>query len=945
MPILRPDEYQHTNPNYAFMDASQQRGGARTILNISEISTIPADKRAAGMLISVTFYDESSPGAVIGGEFKLLQYVNVDLTDVKFTDLTNWRDVSEIGAVSAVDVSYSNAVSGLTAVDVQAAIDELVVADTAITDLLATLGTAAFLDSGTESGNLGVLNSEGKFPESMIPSIAINTVQAVETIAERDALTGLVAGDVVIVTDSEETSPEPIPRTYMYNSLGTWTLIANPIGDLLLTAIISATDVQISSVYSAANATIPAANATDAGVMTNVMYSKLDGIEEGAEVNVNPDWDAVGTKAEILNKPTDVTDLSTHSIAELQDTFISNPAKDEGLIWSGTNWIPGKILVNLLQIKYADGVSIKTDTGGDSISLTLATTEYAGLISPAEKSAIANITEQEQSNWQTTDTNSKAYILNKPSDLTDLSNHSIGDLSDVDLTGVVNGAILVYNGTNWVVGSLATNLAVDTNTGTNTVIIESSTGDNATLPIASPTTPGVMTKEDKSKLDKFTVGTATGTILFLNASGNYVSTSAPTTAGQTLQWDGSTWIVSDASPSNTNLGTVREELYITITSSTGDNTDIPAASASQAGLILATEKVSLATINAGTAGQKARSNGASGITYVEDNSENVAFTPQTTTIFDPSVDTAKKALDAVDTEIAAIKDSTVSTNLGVLHNETTQKVDISSSTGDGISIDAATIVLPGIMTAGDKILLNTLVAGNTGQKVRSNGTSGVIYVDDTASYVFYDKTGTDLSSTDVQGAIGEIYTRLSESQATDASVITYTPAEINDWVVVPEKVSEGLDTTAATLTDHIDDVAYQHSGDGVILDGGKTLQEAIDDGDIGGGGIVINPSIPDHDGAEFIVSLEEGVQERLIFSDGVTSASVGYSLPTDAGEQRRTCYVILDNTGNNSAIESLIFTSPIYWVDGDPFSGVPANSRITVKLVNISATEVDGYTY
>jgi hypothetical protein len=47
--------------------------------------------------------------------------------------------------------------------------------------------------------------------------------------------------------------------------------------------------------------------------------TKLDGIESGAEVNVNADWNAVSGDAQILNKPSDVTDLSTHNVTELAD--------------------------------------------------------------------------------------------------------------------------------------------------------------------------------------------------------------------------------------------------------------------------------------------------------------------------------------------------------------------------------------------------------------------------------------------------------------------------------------------------------------------------------------------------------------------------------------------------------------------------------------------------
>jgi hypothetical protein len=57
----------------------------------------------------------------------------------------------------------------------------------------------------------------------------------------------------------------------------------------------------------------------DTNAFTDAEQTKLAGIATGAEVNVNADWNAVSGDAEILNKPTDVTDLSTHSVTELND--------------------------------------------------------------------------------------------------------------------------------------------------------------------------------------------------------------------------------------------------------------------------------------------------------------------------------------------------------------------------------------------------------------------------------------------------------------------------------------------------------------------------------------------------------------------------------------------------------------------------------------------------
>lgn len=47
--------------------------------------------------------------------------------------------------------------------------------------------------------------------------------------------------------------------------------------------------------------------------------NKLDNVNAGAEVNVNADWNAVSGDAVILNKPSDITDLSLHSLTEFSD--------------------------------------------------------------------------------------------------------------------------------------------------------------------------------------------------------------------------------------------------------------------------------------------------------------------------------------------------------------------------------------------------------------------------------------------------------------------------------------------------------------------------------------------------------------------------------------------------------------------------------------------------
>ena len=67
-----------------------------------------------------------------------------------------------------------------------------------IKDLLG-LKSSAFVDTGTVSGSIPVLDSDGKIPLSTLPSIAITDVYSVNTIEDRDALQAH-EGDIAIVT-------------------------------------------------------------------------------------------------------------------------------------------------------------------------------------------------------------------------------------------------------------------------------------------------------------------------------------------------------------------------------------------------------------------------------------------------------------------------------------------------------------------------------------------------------------------------------------------------------------------------------------------------------------------------------------------------------------------------------------------------------------------------
>lgn len=67
--------------------------------------------------------------------------------------------------------------------------------------ILATLGTAAFADTGTAPGNVPVLDGSGKLSQTVVPAIALNSLTIVADQAARLALSGTV-GDLVKQTDN-----------------------------------------------------------------------------------------------------------------------------------------------------------------------------------------------------------------------------------------------------------------------------------------------------------------------------------------------------------------------------------------------------------------------------------------------------------------------------------------------------------------------------------------------------------------------------------------------------------------------------------------------------------------------------------------------------------------------------------------------------------------------
>ena len=141
------------------------------------------------------------------------------------------------------------------------------------------LGTAAFVDTGLSEGNVPVLNGSGKLPDEVIPAVALSEfIGQVSSKAALVTLSTAQKGDYAVV-QGDATEPNN----------GMW--ILNGDYDTLTDWIKFVSYTPVTSV--------------NGYVGDVVVTATMIGVEEGAEVNVQADWNEADpdSDAYILNKP------------------------------------------------------------------------------------------------------------------------------------------------------------------------------------------------------------------------------------------------------------------------------------------------------------------------------------------------------------------------------------------------------------------------------------------------------------------------------------------------------------------------------------------------------------------------------------------------------------------------------------------------------------------
>ena len=343
-----------------------------------------------------------------------------------------------------------------------------------------------------------------------------------------------------------------------------------------------------------------------------------------------------------------------YDIGELGDVDLSvAPTSGQFLKWDGSNWIADDVPADVVDLAYSSAASngTITNTAGTNATIPGATTLSAGLFSASDK---------------------------------------------VKLNGIATGAEV----------NVDTNLGYTTAASTGTVT--SSTGTDATIPAATTSLAGLLTSADKSKLDGIAAGAEVNV--------------------------------------DTNLGYTTAASTGTVTSSTGTNATLPAATTSLAGLLTGADKTKLDGIQAGAqvnvATNLAYTTGASTGTVTSSTGNNATIPAATTSLAGLLTSSDKSKLDgiAAGAEVNVNADWNATSGDALILNKPTipsgvtnlsyttaaSTGTVNSSTGTNATIPAATTSLAGLLTSADKSKLNGIAAGaQTGTVTSVSGGTGL----------------------------------------------------------------------------------------------------------------------------------------------------------------------------------------------------------------------------
>jgi hypothetical protein len=453
--------------------------------------------------------------------------------------------------------------------------------------------------------------------------------------------------------------------------------------------------------------TLPAATTAAAGVMTAADKLKFDGLEPGAEVNVATNLANVPAATTLLVTSSTGADTTlpaaTASLAGVMTA--ADKTKFDGLDTGANNYVlPEATTSTLGGVKVGDGLAVQGDgtlsvavnsnlnflgsidvtqtnpSGSETVGDFYVNSAASGAPLVAWGTDIDNpvtggemISKGGDGNWyQIGRTGANAVrTVSVSAPITNLG-------TSLDPTIAISEALPSTNGAGGARGSLsaqdkekidsmaagaqvnvATNL--DNVPGATTVLVSSSTGLDTTLPAATVSAAGVMTAADKTKFDSLETGAE------VNVA--------------------------------TNLGNIPAATTVLVSSSTGQDTTLPAATASAAGVMTATDKSNLDVLN--SAGAFVGTN----LTVVQSGATSVTI--ESSTGADATIATASASVAGVMTAADKAKLDGISAGAGqfvgtdLSHSTTSTSILIASSTGNDTTLVTASASAAGIMTGAD----------------------------------------------------------------------------------------------------------------------------------------------------------------------------------------------------------------------------------------------------
>ena len=235
-----------------------------------------------------------------------------------------------------------------------------------------------------------------------------NNIQNIYLAASDNLITSVngKVGDVTIKTDDIDDSNQSNKFTNQNNLDKLSGIEENATQDM--------TDLEIKQAYE---------RNLDTNAFSNDEKDKLENIESESQKNVLSDWNATIGDGRILNKPSDITDLSIHSVEELNDVTDSGSGK----------------IIKAIERQKLSGIeeNATKDMTDSEIKQAYERNPNTNAFTTDEKNKLnildPNAQQNVKSDWNSNTGDSQ--ILNKPSDVTDLSIHSVEELSDITDSG------------------------------------------------------------------------------------------------------------------------------------------------------------------------------------------------------------------------------------------------------------------------------------------------------------------------------------------------------------------------------------------------------------------------------------------------------------------------------------------------------------------------------